>query len=161
MNNSLLIFLVSVFVVSIYFDTRRGIIPNAVTMPAFFIMFLIGYFEGGIGLLKIQFFGALAAWVVWWIIWSVRMVGGGDQKLMAVVGAAVGWPLIVPAMLSVGVIGGILALVWLFVSRIRGDWQGLRHALKSVSVPYSLAIALGTVFVIVLTKFGFNMAEWW
>lgn len=89
-----------------------------------------------------------------------RAFGLGDVKLMAVVGAAVGFPVILPCLLFVVVVGGleaILMLLWqgTFLRTLGGmvRWAASKAgiarggaALEGGGVPYGVAIAIGTVW---------------
>jgi prepilin peptidase CpaA len=65
-------------------------------------------------------------------------VGMGDVKLMAIAGAAAGWPSAIAVLVYVSVAGGVQALSWIAAARLRG-LERPRH------VPYGVAIAAGTV----------------
>lgn len=87
--------------------------------------------------------------------------GLGDVKLMAVVGAGVGFPMILTCLLFVVVVGGIegvLALLWqgIFLRTLGGmaRWVASKvgiaragdGALEGGYVPYGVAIAIGTAW---------------
>lgn len=106
-------------------------------------------------------------------LYALRVMGAGDVKLMAMVGAFVGLQQIVPTVLTVFVAGGLLALGWtvyrrvfrqaaanaaeLAVSLAFAALGGIRPALPATSagkLPYGLGIALGTLAWLVITAFA-------
>lgn len=83
----------------------------------------------------------------------------GDVKLMAAVGALVGWPLVLEVLLYVALAGGAVAILVLARKGIlrqalvgmlsgRGKTEGDAASPSSVYIPYGVAIAGGTVIVI-------------
>ena len=99
-----------------------------------------------------HFFGALISGGIWFIFWHLGMMGGGDQKLMMAVGAFVGQDLALPLVFAVAIAGGVQALIT--IARPEGPKQSLHERLRTTHIPYSLAIALGTVAVLLLDHFG-------
>jgi prepilin peptidase CpaA len=90
-----------------------------------------------------------------------RAFGLGDVKLMAVVGAGVGFPMVLTCLLFVVVVGGIEAIVVLlwqgtFLRTLGGMARWLaskagisragNRALEGGGVPYGVAIAIGTAW---------------
>jgi len=67
----------------------------------------------------------------------------GDVKLMAVCGAAAGFPAAVAVLVLVTVAGGLQAALQLGVARIRGTG-------RPTHVPYACSIAAGTVAAFLL-----------
>lgn len=103
-------------------------------------------------------------------LYLLRAMGAGDVKLMAMTGAHLGYPLILPAVLATLLAGGLLSLAYAL-------WKGrLRHLLSNLfllltgaasslaggigpapepapgqtagHVPYALAIASGTILML-------------
>lgn len=100
----------------------------------------------------------LAIWLPGWLL---RMMGAGDVKLFAATGAWLGPVGAVNAAIVAAVLGGVLALVWLFIRR---GSAGARQTLWATAVaprtlvdarsdpkrmrelvPYSLALAGGVI----------------
>ena len=101
-------------------------------------------------------------------------VGGGDVKLMAAVGALVGWPLVIWAILLscvVGLFGAIVKAIWegRFIKLLANTWllvantfialilrrpiEEIKTAAKvqaAVYVPFGVAIAVGTAWAMLL-----------
>ncbi len=106
--------------ISVASDLRERLIKNWVTLPALALV---------IGL-----FGAAGGW---------PLVQMGDVKLMAVCGAAAGFPAAVAVLVLVTVAGGLQAALQLGVARIRGTG-------RPTHVPYACSIAAGTVAAFLL-----------
>ena len=124
--------------ISVVTDLRSRLIYNWVTLPALALV-LIGFTWVGGSQALIDCFIGLAVCAVPLLLASLRgAVGMGDVKLMALAGAAAGWPGSLAVLVYVSLAGGVQALVWLAVARARG--QG-----RPRYVPYGVAIAAGTV----------------
>ncbi len=124
--------------ISVASDLRERLILNWVTIPA--LALVIGLFgaAGGWPLVQncllgmaICAFPLLVAAIPGW-------VGMGDVKLMAVCGAAAGFPAAVAVLVLVTLAGGLQAALQLGLARIRGT-------ARPTHVPYACSIAAGTV----------------
>ena len=88
-------------------------------------------------------------------MFSLRMVGGGDVKLLTAVALFAGPTLVMDFVTVVAVAGGAIALVMMsdrtrFALASAFDQVGsrtLRNALMADVIPYGLAIAAGAVFL--------------
>lgn len=88
------------------------------------------------------------------VLFSMGKLGGGDVKLLAVVGL---WFDIRTASLllipSIFILGGVLAFVVIFVRMIRRSNDEPPRTKKSTArLPYGVAIALGTFFALYATN---------
>ena len=119
-------------------------------------------------------FGGMAVGIVALLpLYVLRVMGAGDVKLMGMVGAFVGLQQIVPAVLTVFVAGGIVALAWSAYKRVFrrttagaadialavafAALQGTRPTLPATSVgklPYGLSIAIGSMAWLVIAEFA-------
>ena len=138
-----LVVLFAALAASAFTDLRSRRIPNWVTLPALAIILVAFAQLGGPRLVGECVLGLAVCAAPMLIAWRLRAMGAGDVKLMmlpgAVSGAALGWPFSLTVLLSVTIAGGVQAAVWLAAARLRG-------AERPRSVPYGLAIALGTLF---------------
>jgi prepilin peptidase CpaA len=155
-----------VAVLAAWSDVRTRRIPNLLTLPAAglgLVLHLVlhgreGLFSslGGLGVGMLVLLPAYLG----------RMLGAGDVKLMAALGAWLGWPATVTAVLCSALAGGLLAL-WAALRRgvaaraLKGA-AGLGASLvgsalgaplaapasTGVRTPYGLAIAVGTAFAV-------------
>ncbi len=126
--------------ISVASDLRERLIKNWVTLPA--LALVIGLFgaAGGWPLVQSSLLGiAICAFPL--LVAAVPgWVGMGDVKLMAVCGAAAGFPAV---LVLVTVAGGLQAALQLGVARIRGTG-------RPTHVPYACSIAAGTVAAFLL-----------
>lgn len=147
---------------SVISDLRSGRIPDWVTLPAVALALALralrdgwgspdeGAASGLLGAASLFAFFAL-------LVWRKRMEWG-DAKLMAVVGAAFGWPDALGAALIIAVLGALQGVAVLFWRREFWDTarrvvhralavfgRGARPAATSRRMPYSIAIGLGSI----------------
>ena len=123
-------------------DLRSRIIPDVITLPGTAYALLLaagfrgaaGFVEGGLGAL------AGGAIVLLFAIVSRGGIGGGDIKLMAMLGAALGWKGAFIAFALSQITAGLFALILVIVRRWRqpmpvGAFIALFGALMLVSRP--------------------------
>jgi prepilin peptidase CpaA len=159
-------------VVSLITDLRSRQILDVVTFPTIGLCLLLraawnlseqgGSWSAlaGMGLLS-GVIGLLIGGVLFAIIGALGGMGGGDVKLVAAVGAAVGFPLIVPCLIFIGIAGGVQAMaVMAWRGEILKTFAGMgAAALRKVKIgkdaevprvrtkiPYGVAIVAGTVW---------------
>jgi prepilin peptidase CpaA len=132
-------------------DVLSRRVPNKLTLLTALAFVPVAWTEGmpsgtmlahgsiGIGLLAVGF-----------VLFSLRLVGGGDAKLLAAVGLWLGleglWPFLIMTVLS----GGLLAvavLAWSFFCNAerRGAGRSPGSLRLKPSVPYAYAIATGAL----------------
>jgi len=130
------------------FDTQ--LLPDDITLPLLWAGLLVQILVPAFGLTAPSFVvplptavigavaGYLSLWSIYWIFKLVRGkegMGYGDFKLLAALGAWLGWPLLIPIVLLSSVVGaavGILLIVF----------RGRDHSIPLAFGPY-LAIAGG------------------
>ena len=151
------------FCVAGYTEVRYRRIPNFATVTAFLLAVGAAWVFHGWNGLGNSLIGAAAGGGVLLPFCLLGVLGGGDFKLMAAVGAIVGWPLIFPVLYFSSLAGGVLALlllIWkkkllsgfarslklLFGRRDKTDGAGLK---KELTLPFGLAIAAGTLIAII------------
>jgi leader peptidase (prepilin peptidase) / N-methyltransferase len=126
----------------IVLDLRSRIIPDVITLPGIVYALLLaagfrgaaGFVEGGLGAL------AGGAMVLLFAIVSRGGIGGGDIKLTAMLGAALGWKGAFVAFALSQITAGVVALILVIVRRWRqpmpvGAVIALLGALMLVSRP--------------------------
>lgn len=147
--------------VAAYFDIATHRIPNQLTYPSWIVGFLLGGIVGGWAGLLDSGIGFASCFVPLLLMYVGGTVGGGDVKLMGGVGALLGFPAGLNALISSILVGGFFAAIILL-------WQGrlfpiLKYAGSKVwskvyplhvalppppehkdSFPFGVAIALGT-----------------
>jgi prepilin peptidase CpaA len=159
--------------VSAVTDLKTRKIKNFVTYPAILLGFavhLVGAgWDGGEGLgLKWSLIGFLVGGLPFLAMNTIdaRSFGMGDVKLMAAVGALLGWPMILEIFFYVALLGGVVAVVVLVKKRRfratvggmlskrtdeeAGDEAASEPRSSPLYIPYGVAIAGGTVAVLAL-----------
>lgn len=125
---------------SVVTDLRARKILNAVTVPALLLVLALRAAQAAPGArgpaLASAALGVLCCAGPLLLAGLRGWVGMGDVKLLAVVGAALGFPTALGALLWIAIAGGVQALAQLAFARARG-LPGPR------SVPYACAIAAG------------------
>ena len=148
--------------VALVTDVTRKKIPNLLTYPAMGLSLAGRLWLEGVGELTtglLSGLAGLAATVIWFGAFAIskRGMGWGDVKLAGVMGAALGMPLTLAAMVFVSVVGAFQAVVSLIWAGALSDT--VRGVLgKKVDdanttkrhIPYGVAIALGSAW-----------AMWW
>lgn len=147
------VFFACLLVVLFAIDLEHHLLPNVITLPGI----IIGLIASAVlppGLVD-ALIGVLVGGGVLWLIGEAYYrysghegMGGGDVKMLAMIGAFLGWKLVlVTLVLSsfVGSIVGVGVIVWK-----RG---GMKHAL-----PYGTFLALGALAA---SLFGDRIIEWY
>ena len=166
--------LLALLVAAAIYDVRYRRIPNWLTVLGvvlgFVLNWLIGPPEGGL-LFALE--GFAASFLVYLFLYALRAMGAGDVKLMAAVGALVGYQRWFGIFFMTAIVGGIMALVMV---TIRGRlnktlWNvgfilsEMRHGRpafvgkeeldvrspRAVGLPHGAVIAIGTVFFLALS----------
>lgn len=159
MNIALLAALVLVTVAAI-FDIRSHRIPNWLTYPAWGLGLALGAL-GGLGGVLNSLAGFAAAFLPLFLLFVGGSVGGGDVKLMGGVGALLGFPAGLNALISAILVGGFLAAIillwqgrlfpilkfaaanaWSKISRVPPTGESPPE--RKDAFPFGVAIALGT-----------------
>ena len=156
---------VGLVTIAAYFDLRSHRIPNALTYPAWVVgLLLAGLTAGWSGALN-SALGFAVTFVPLFIMFMGGTMGGGDVKLMGGVGALLGFPAGLNALISSIIVGGFFAAIILL-------WQGrlfpiLKYAASKFwsmiywahvpvdpppeqkdAFPFGVAIALGTYLTV-------------
>ena len=155
-------------------DIRHHRIPNWLTLPSVVVGLVSWFIIGGVEGLKISAGGMLVGFGVFLIPFALGGMGGGDVKLMAAVGALIGWPLIIWAILLscvTALFGAVAKAIWQgrFIKLITNTWFMIKNTLivlalrrplseikdvtriqAAVYVPFGAAIAIGTIWAILL-----------
>jgi prepilin peptidase CpaA len=154
---------VAILLLAAGLDVRSGRIPNPLTLGGLMLGLLLRAL-GGVDALAHGLLGAGLALLLALPFFAVRALGGGDVKLLVVVGAFLGEGRLVGALLLIAILGGLIAVVeavrrGVIVPVVLNSmdmmkrWATLGHkgtqrSLSSpgaVSIPYGVAIALGAI----------------
>jgi leader peptidase (prepilin peptidase)/N-methyltransferase len=127
-------------------DTKR--LPDVITIPGTFVFFAaafaahdVPWTERAIGLCAGYLVVRLIADFYYYVLHREGL-GLGDGKLLALIGAVMGWRSIPVVLFGASVIGSVVAIPLLLLSRKRGD-KGV--ALGKVQVPFGPFLALGAL----------------
>jgi prepilin peptidase CpaA len=80
----------------------------------------------------------------------LRMLGAGDVKLFGVVGLFLGYEVLISVLMSTAIAGGVLAILYLLKQVIINiiTKVPITFGIKSLQLPYAVAISLGTLSVL-------------
>lgn len=114
-------------------DVRKQRIPNWLTIAGVITAIALNTFLFETEGLWYSTEGLLVAFAVYFVLYLLRGMGAGDVKLMAAVGAAVGWRNWLGILFLTAIIGGVAALV-LAVSkgRVRKTFRNMWLLLMSL-----------------------------
>jgi prepilin peptidase CpaA len=168
-----LIVLLALLIGAAIYDMRYRKIPNWLTLTGvllgFAINFGIGPPEGGV-IFALQ--GFLAGFGFYMVLYVLRAMGAGDVKLMAAVGALVGYERWFGIFLVTAIVGGVMALLLVAVrgrlkrtifnvgfilsemkhgrpAYVGKDELDVRSG-KGVSLPHGAVIAISTIFFLAI-----------
>lgn len=155
----------AMLVAAVTTDIRSQRIPNAVVAAGMGCALVLAALPGGVGLPN-AFLGLAAGFAAMLPLHLLRVMGAGDVKLMAAVGAFIGFPGALGAVLATLVAGGVMAIAWSARHRTtRSVVSNLRTGLFAVAldmaagrvppagaipvsparIPYAIAIAAGAL----------------
>ncbi len=159
-----------VLVLTTYTELQSSRIPNWITTPALAFAFVASFI--GIGIpLSSSVLGFLAGFGFLFVFYMFGGMGGGDVKLMGVVGALLGFPQIVTVLMYTAFIGGAMAVIALIWHKRFWSVAGRTATMfwkteagktlddgavedKPVTLPYGLAIVLGCIMHIAIGAKG-------
>ncbi len=148
-----------------YGEIRERRIPNWLTLGGIALGIGAGLIEGDIEGLKGSALGLAIAGGIFLPFCLLGVVGGGDMKLMAAVGAIVGWPMVLRVLCNTCIAGGLIAVAIMAwngillttlanVFRIMVGMPRRSPGLKNPPmVPYALAITIGTLVAVFVQDF--------
>jgi prepilin peptidase CpaA len=144
----LLIALAIALVFAAFTDIRRRQIDNwlngaiALGAPLF-------WWSSGLALwpdVALQLGVALAAFVLLAGLFALRMMGGGDVKLLTVLALWIQWDLFLQLLVVMALAGGALTIGM-------GVWHVMRRQRERLAIPYGVAIAFGGLWVLYFNLF--------
>jgi leader peptidase (prepilin peptidase) / N-methyltransferase len=120
-------------------DLEHYILPNVITLPGIVVGFLLSALTGEPGWLS-SLIGIVAGggflWLtieVWYLVRKVEGMGFGDVKMMAMIGAFLGWQLTLVTLVIASLAGSLLGLG--LIAAGRGE--------MSTRLPFGTFLALG------------------
>jgi len=164
MREAIYILLPPLFIIAGYTEVKERRIPNWLTYSVAVCALCASLVVCGMEGLKSSGMGLLLGAGAFLPFCLAGAVGGGDFKMMGAVGAVIGYPMVLWGLYYTVLAGGALALfyaIWhgrllstlaevarMLLGRGRGgkEGEGLR---KVPTLPFGLAIAIGTIWAIV------------
>lgn len=126
----------AVLVLAVISDLRTNRIPNTLTVPGVGLMLAALLWSFSLSTVGDHLLSLVVTLVVFGLLFRLGAMGGGDVKLMLVVGLAFPLSALISLWLWIFVIGGLQALVTRFVFRKK-------------ALPYGVAIGVGTLGYVV------------
>jgi prepilin peptidase CpaA len=162
----LILLLSAILVVAAVQDLRLQKIPNLLTYPTMVIGLACHGMTSGLDGLLFSAGGLALGTGIFILPYLMGVMGAGDAKLMGAAGAVLGLKGVFIAFLLTAIVGGVYALIVLFISHRKGSFPGLATTLKTfvftgqfIRMPvaenekkprlcYGVAIASGTLLYI-------------
>jgi len=132
---------VSSLVVIAFIDLDHQIIPDVISLPGIFIGFFCSFFVPWVGwrdsLLGILLGGGLLLSIAWLyqLLAKREGMGGGDIKLLAMIGAFLGWKSIFPIIFIASLAGSLVGIPLML----------LRGADRRLALPFGPFLVLATL----------------
>lgn len=132
-------FIICIMTVIFIYDLRWYLILDVVSLPASLILLIINLLLG-YGLWNLIFSGIIGSsfFLLQFLISRGKWIGGGDIRLGLLMGFALGWPLILLALLISYVIGAFSGIL-LIISK-KKQWGS--------QIPFGVFLSTGTVIVL-------------
>lgn len=155
--------MLAMLAIAAWTDLRQRRISNRLVLAGLGVALALSMAPGGIGL-RSALFGMAAGLLLLLPLHLLRVMGAGDVKLMAAVGAFTGFPAALTAVLITVLAGGVLSLaaalyrgqlrevlrnvrtgLFLSVADVAGRSLPRANSLPAIDarIPYALAIAFG------------------
>ncbi len=151
-------------------DCRERRLPNWLTLGGAAVALVWRFGYGGPALFVDGFAAAMVAGLFLFIPFLLHGAGGGDVKMLFAAGAVLGWKMLLPLLLYTSFAGVVVVVVMLLCRQLNParvkhyarcliDWRYDRAAgrdglppadSEQVRVPFSLAIAVGTIATLIL-----------
>ena len=151
-----MIFYASLFIIIFVIDLEHGLILNKVVYPGMVVALLLAlypwpWFSESIGMrVAYTALGGAAGFAVFLLIALVSRggMGWGDVKLAALMGLAIGFPLVFVAIIMAAILGGIVAVA-LMIAKKRTRRQ---------TIPFGPFLALAAMVTLL---WGSNILNWY
>jgi prepilin peptidase CpaA len=131
------VFLILAGLPVVYFDLKEQVIPNVIpyTGIALGLLLLVLFRREHFLYYGVAF---LLGFGIFYVFYLLGWIGGGDVKLMGMIGLLMGLRFLVQACVYIAVIGGVIGVAYLVVLLIQ------RRQIRAARIPYGTAIVGGT-----------------
>ena len=148
-----------------YGEIKVRKIPNWLTLGSIALGLGAALIDGGCDGLVDSLLGFAVAGGLFLPFCLLGVVGGGDMKLMAAVGAITGWPMVLRVLCNTCIAGGLIAvaiMAWngILLTTLANAFRimvGMQRRSKGLRnppmVPYALAITIGTLAAVFIQDF--------
>lgn len=109
--------LITLLFTAAFFDAKEKRIPNFLTFPVIFIGLILNIIMNGLNGAIFSFYGFISGLVIFFIPFVLGLMGAGDVKLMAAIGALMGWRFTVLSILFSAISGIIVVFVYLIYKK--------------------------------------------
>uniref|UniRef100_I2Q5Q6 Flp pilus assembly protein, protease CpaA n=1 Tax=Desulfovibrio sp. U5L TaxID=596152 RepID=I2Q5Q6_9BACT len=140
-------------------DMRSRRIPNRITFPAMLVLVALHGFFSGLPGLRESALGLAGGFLVFLIPHLFGLLGAGDVKLMAVVGAGLGSQALLTAVLFTSIAGGLQIFLW--IAWLRLARPGATAGYRLCYGPAIAAGALGTMALYLFEGSYLNLVLPW
>ncbi len=147
-----------------YIDFDHFFIPDEVSLPGIVIGLAVAPLPGGIGIVDAAVGAAAGGGVLWLVAWSYERATGlegmgfGDVKLLAMIGAFLGWQALPVVLIVASFSGSAVGVLAIFGARGRAGIARVRRTLgaravlpyvrrraRTTAIPFGPFLALGAL----------------
>ena len=147
-----------------FIDIDHRFIPDEVSLPGIAVGLAVSLLPGGIGIWNAALGALLGGGILWLVAWGYERATGregmgyGDVKLLAMIGAFLGWQAIPAVIVIASLTGSVAGLLAMFdarsrrrVSRVERRFGpmavlvSLRRASRRTEIPFGPFLALGAL----------------
>jgi leader peptidase (prepilin peptidase) / N-methyltransferase len=152
-----------------FIDIDHRFIPDEVSLPGIVVGLGVSLLPGGIGLWNASLGALLGGGILFLVAWGYERMTGregmgyGDVKLLAMIGAFLGWQAIPAVIVIASLTGSVVGLLAMFDGRSRRRVRriqthfgplavlvSLRRASRRTEIPFGPFLALGALSVLYL-----------
>ena len=123
-------------------DLSKRKISNRLVLAGLLCGALLSFHAGGFGMLLDGFLTAAAILAIFWIFFSVRLIGAGDVKLLMATAVFVGSGVIMNSIIPILV----FSVITICVLAIR------ERRLRNLDIPLAVPVALGVLWSVVIPE---------
>lgn len=156
----------AILILAAWIDGRELRVPNWITFPMVLTGLIYSTCVGGLGGLGAGLLGMCVGLLTLMPLYAVGGMGAGDVKLMAGIGAWLGWEITLAAFCVSAVFGALMAVVMMFRKGVRhhydnlllilSEWMVIRNPAELSKIaaerkprmsllPYGIPICVGSI----------------